>query len=256
MPMGPGHDGWQGGGLSMRRFCRIAKTFAVLYFLSAPLSAQDLIPDRSPTFFSVFASSPANSPQEPAGIPAAKAQPLRVIPRVPPVRYAPMSGRDKWNYYLKTTYGPASIISSSFTAGLKQTRPSVPEWGGGMEGYAKRFGSSFGQKAIDRSIRIGLNGLLREDPRYIPSYMSGALDRTYYAVRQTFVAHKDSGGTRIAFSRFAGDFGSAYISRQWHPDSYRTAHDYIVSGFISLGTDVAQNGLYEFMPALRKMLRH
>jgi hypothetical protein len=252
----PGLDGWRSGRLLMTRLGGMAKTFSFLFFLSVPLSAQDHISNNSAKFFSVFVPLAANPSQEQPGIPAAEAQPPKVLSRTSPVRYAPMSGRDKWNYYLKITYGPTPIGFSIFGAGLKQARPSVPEWGGGMEGYAKRFGSSFGQRVINRSIRLGLNGLLREDPRYIPSDRSGALHRTLHAVRQTLVAHKDSGGTRIAFSRFAGDFGSACISRQWHPDSYRTARNCVVSGFTSLGIDTMRNVFDEFFPDIRKIFRH
>lgn len=123
-----------------------------------------------------------------------------------------------------------------------------------MEGYGKRFASSFGQKAVNRSIRIGLNGVLHEDPRYFTSGRSGIWGRTLYAVSQTFVAHKDSGGTRIAYSRFAGDFGAAYVSRQWHPDSYHTTGDYLTSGITSVGIDAAKNVFSEFWPDVKRIL--
>jgi hypothetical protein len=167
-----------------------------------------------------------------------------------------MTGSEKWHYYLRSTYGPKPFAYSIAGAGIKQAEGSVPEWGGGMEGYGKRFASSFGQKAINRSVRIGLQGLLREDPRYFASGRSDIWSRTMYAVSEAFWVRRDSGGTRPAYTRWIGDFSAAYVSRQWHPDSYHTTGEYLTSGFTSIGIDAAKNIWNEFWPDIRRLLRH
>ncbi len=177
-----------------------------------------------------------------------------ILPNTAATLRPAMSGRDKWIYYLKSTYGPASVGISIFISGMMQAQSSVPEWGGGMEGYGKRFGSAFSQRAINRSIRIGLNGILHEEPRYLASDRSGVWRRTFYAVGQTVLVPKDAGGMRIAFSRFAGNWGAACISRQWYPDAYQTPADCVASGFRSLGLDAAKNVFCEFWPTLKKMV--
>jgi len=169
------------------------------------------------------------------------------IPRVS------MTGSEKFHYYLQSTYGPRSFAYTALSSGIKQAQGSPTEWGGGLEGYGKRYASSFGQKAINRSIRIGLQSLLHEDPRYQPSGHSGFWNRTLSATGQAFFVYKDQGGTRIGYTRFAGNFGAAFISRQWHPDSYRTTGDCLISGFTSIGIDAAKNVFSEFWPDIRKM---
>lgn len=222
---------WILGEVLMHGLGGVAKTLTFLCFLSTPLVAQDI-----------------NS--------ACNGQSSVTSPSVSAVQHVPMSGREKWDYYLKSSYGVRSIFSSIVGAGIKQAQGTVPEWGGGMEGYGKRFGSSFAQKAINRSIRISLNGLLHEDPRYFASNRSGIWSRSLYAIGQVFLVHKDAGGTRIAYSRFAGNFGAAYISRQWHPDSYHTTGDYLGSGFRSLGVDAAKNIFSEFWPDIKRLIHH
>jgi hypothetical protein len=138
-------------------------------------------------------------------------------------------------------------------AGINQARDAVPEWGQGMAGYGKRFASSFAQKAVDRSIRLGMGALLHEDPRYFASNKSGILKRTLYAAGQTFVAHKDSGETRFAYSRFVGVFSAAYISRQWYPDAYHETGHYLSATAVSLGINIGKTVFFEFWPDVKRM---
>lgn len=220
------------------------------------LSSQGIAADAGraePQPFSVFPSSQAGSSNQLQNPPGN--QPPGGLPRVTPLQRTPRTGKEKAIYYLKTTYGPASLAYTAFGAGIKQANGSVYEWGGGMEGYGRRYASSFGQKAISRSIRHGLGGLLHEDPRFLPSSRSGVWKRTIDATKQVFFAHKDGGGQRIAYSRFAGNFGAAYISRQWRPERYRDATDVLSVGFASLGIDVAKTVFSEFWPDIKKRLR-
>ncbi len=167
----------------------------------------------------------------------------------------PLTNREKFKYFLNYTYGPESVLFLSAATGINQARDSVPEWGQGMEGYGKRFVSAYGRRSLRYSIQMSLGIMLHEDPRYFPSQKTGIWKRVVYAGSQAFVAHKDDGGTRPGYSRFIGAFGSAYISRQWHPESYQTAQDYLTSGAASIGFDVARNIFREFWGDLKKKLR-
>jgi hypothetical protein len=246
----------------MQRITEVFATLIVLCFLSSQTKAEDSNAGQSDCYweFAAFPSSPAGSNQTTSNPSSSTnrqtSQTPGSLPRVSTVQPAPLTGSEKWHYYLRSTYGPKSFGYTIAGAGIKQAQGSVPEWGGGMEGYGKRFASSFGQKVVNRSIRIGLKGLLHEDPRYFASGRSGIWSRTLYAVGQTFVSHKDAGGARFAYSRFAGSFGAAYVSRQWYPDSYHTTSDYLTSGFESVGIDAAKNVFSEFWPDIRRLLHH
>jgi hypothetical protein len=125
-----------------------------------------------------------------------------------------------------------------------------------MEGYGKRCGSSFAQKAVKNSIHSGLMEMLHEDPRYFTSNRSGIWKRTEYAIGQTFISHKDTGGTRLAYSRWISGFTASYVAHQWYPHTYHSTGDYLVGGGISFGLDVAKNVWNEFWPDVRRILRH
>jgi hypothetical protein len=175
--------------------------------------------------------------------------------RNPAAERPPMSGREKFQYYRSHTYGPKAGILLMATAAIYQARDSVPQWGQGLEGYGKRFASLYGWRSVKYSIQMGIGALLHEDPRYLPSKRSGIWQRALYATSRTFVSQKDNGGIRIGYSRFIGAFGSSYISRQWHPESYRTPREYFYTGALSIGFDAAGNVLREFWPDLKKRLR-
>jgi hypothetical protein len=163
----------------------------------------------------------------------------------------PMTGREKFYFYLGNTYGPLSFISSGASAAFSQAFDSIPEWGQGMEGYGKRFGSSFGQKAIKQTITAGFGYILHEDPRYYKSENSGGWQRLLHAVGQSFLSHKDSGGIRPGYSYFLGLTSAVVISRQWHPASESKMEDYFIDGAITFGAYIAKNIYREFLQAVK-----
>lgn len=168
---------------------------------------------------------------------------------------AALTLKEKWDYLFRSTYDPQSIFFSLAGAGIKQARDSIPEWGQGMEGYGKRLGSSFSHKIIKRNICFGVGSLLHEDPRYFYSDESGIWRRTLYAMSRTFVSNKDGGGLRPGYTKFIATFGGAYISRQWQPERKQTMSEYLISGSISIGIDMAKNIVNEFWPDIRNVLR-
>jgi hypothetical protein len=158
----------------------------------------------------------------------------------------PMTNKEKFDFYLKSTFDPQSFFSSAASAGIRQAMDSVPEWGQGMEGYGKRFGSSFGQKVIHKTVVFGFGAILREDPRYYKSEDSRAWRRLIHAVGQSFIAHKDSGGIRPAYSSFIGTTAGVCISRQWYPQRKQTASEYFKDGAITFSAGIAKNIISEF----------
>ena len=162
----------------------------------------------------------------------------------------PLTNTEKFHLYLKQTYGPLAFAYSVAAAGVSQATDDVPEWGQGMEGYGKRLALRVGSRSLKSSIHSGLRILLHEDARYFTSNRSGFWTRSLFAAGQTFVAHKDSGGIRPDYSRFAGIVGATYISRKWRPQADQKFSQYVYSSAIWLGIDAAKNVVAEFWPDL------
>ncbi len=240
----------------MQRIGGVSVALTFLLALSGAATAATNADDNNQAVkqFSLNATDPGNPGPLPTQS-ASQNQTPQSIPRAT-VQPAPMTAHEKFRYYLRTTYGPASFGYTFAGSWINQARDNVPEWGQGMDGYAHRFGSSFGQKMIKNTIRLGLVDMMHEDPRYFASNRSGVWNRTKYAIGQTFVSHKDSGGTRFAYSRLIAGFSASYLAHQWYPDNYHTTGDYLSGGAISFGLDVAKNVWSEFWPDVRRMVHH
>jgi hypothetical protein len=223
-----------------------------LSFIAGPVKAQAILSsenDRTP--FLIRENSNQNSSTLSASLNAE----MRSENQIPgDSRTIPLTTEEKLGSLLASFYDVSSVLSSVAGAGIEQARDSVPEWGQGMEGYGKRFASSYGRKAIRRSIQIGIGILMHEDPRYFPSKSSGIWQRSLYAVGRTFVSNKDGGGIRPGYSKFIGRFSGTYISRQWYPEREQTLSKYLSSFAISIGVDAGRNVFNEFWPDLKRLI--
>ncbi len=195
-----------------------------------------------------------DQPAAPGHLPRARTAPT--LPASATSHYTPLTGSEKWHYYLRSTYGPVAVGKSAVWSAVNQAQDSNPEWGQGMEGYGKRLASKYGQHTIKRSVAQGLGALLQEDPRYFASTNTGFMPRTGHALAWTFITRKDDGGNKFADARIVGTFTGALISRAWHPEGERNVRSGLESGAISLAIDAGWNVFKEFWPDVRRRLHH
>jgi len=82
------------------------------------------------------------------------------------------------------------------------------------EGFAKRAGSSYGQRAVKGVVEFSVATVwTHEDLRYRPSDLHGAWPRTRYAVFRTFwVPRDDSRRNTFAAGRVSGAFVAGQVA--------------------------------------------
>jgi hypothetical protein len=166
--------------------------------------------------------------------------------------FKPMTQSERFQHYVKNTFSVEAILRSAAGAGISQANDTPHEWGQGAEGYARRFGNSFGQEIMRGTITYGASDLLHEDNRYIPSGESGAGARVKYAIASTFPARKDNGSRRFSYSRIGGILAVAFISREWQPPSENKPRNAAASFGTTLGTEIGFNIAREFLPKVFK----
>jgi hypothetical protein len=166
----------------------------------------------------------------------------------------PMTGTDRAYYYLNNTFGISALVSSAASPGIRQARNSIPEWGGGIDGYSAYYASTMGRRMVGNSIHQGLSALSGSDPRYYESGRSGFWTRSLYAAGQTLLAHTRSGRARFSYERALGTFGGVLISRNWYPEHRQTVEEYISWTAISFGIDATRNVVREFWPDIKNRL--
>ena len=153
------------------------------------------------------------------------------------------------NDYRRSLYGKETVGRSAASAGINQLRNTPHEWGGGVGGFAKRFGSAMGEHAVKATIELGVGALHHEDLHYHRSNLHGTLPRMKYAVVHTFIVPKTNRpGKTVALGRISGSMGAGIISRAWQPASTAGLASGLASGGVSLGATVGLNMAREFWP--------
>ena len=134
-------------------------------------------------------------------------------------------------------------------AGWDQLRNYPDEWGQGWDAFGVRMASGFGQHWAKEEIEFGVWAVDHEDPRHRRSGLHGVWPRTRWAVIHTLVARRDDGSSIPAYSRFIGDYGAGFISREWFPTRFHNFQAGFDAGSASLGLDIGMNVLREFAPS-------
>lgn len=159
--------------------------------------------------------------------------------------------RDKFDYRVVQSFGFRGFFGAGFGAAISQAEGRPKEWGGGVSGYADRYGSAYATNFSRQAMNFGLESALHEDPRYFPSEEKSFKARVMSVLVQTVTTRTDSGTKQIAYARITSAFAAGELSNAWQPGSTRSVGDGLIRGSIMLGGDAGYNFLQEFVPFLR-----
>ncbi len=160
----------------------------------------------------------------------------------------PLTLKEKYRIAVNRTIDPVEFVRIAFGAAIDQARNYPEEWGQGWDAFGVRMASGFGQQLVREQIQFGVWAIDHEDPRHRRSGLHGVWPRAKYAVVHTFVARRDDGGNMPAYSRFIGDYGAGFVSREWYPTRFHHVQQGLDAGTVSLGLDVGMNVAREFIP--------
>ena len=79
----------------------------------------------------------------------------------------PLLAKQKFQLGIRSVFDPVAFLSVGAVAGVQQSRNVFPAYGGGVEGYWKRYGANFANHAI--GIWLGkavYPSIFHQDPRY------------------------------------------------------------------------------------------
>jgi hypothetical protein len=143
----------------------------------------------------------------------------------------------------------APLAKTALSALFNEVRNSPHEWGRGADGFAKRAGSAFGQRAVKATVELAASGWTHEDLHYHRSGQGRFWPRVKHAMVSTFWVRRDNGiGNTLAAGRISGAFAAGQVSRTWMPDRVATFGSGMQSFGASLGLDVGTNLFLEFWP--------
>jgi hypothetical protein len=170
--------------------------------------------------------------------------------------YHPITAKQKLTIALKDSFDyPLYFVGAAY-AGLYQLDDSHPQFGQGVKGYAKRFGTSYCDQVTGNMLTEGFMPILfKEDPRYFRIGSGGGTKwhRTGYALTRIFVTRTDAGGKSFNFAEIIGNGMAAGIGLAYYSDD-RDFPDYLQNWGTELATDAISQVLKEFWPDIKKKL--
>jgi hypothetical protein len=190
----------------------------------------------------------------PDAIPQAKAEDAVSVNE--PFAYTPLSAHCKFKIFLMSTYSPYTFLSAGFQATLDQAQGQWPHYGGGMQGWGKRFGATLADTESRRFIQtFALSAILHQDPRYFPSYKRMIISRAWYAATRVVITRKDSGDNTFNTSEFLGTLFASALQNSYYPRHDRNLAETMNRFSGALSSDAIGNLLREFTPDMKRLFR-
>ena len=154
-----------------------------------------------------------------------------------------------WRDFKRKLIWKGPLAKTVLSAGFNEIRNSPHEWGRGWEGFAKRAGNSFGQRAIKASVELGVSEWTHEDLHYHRLGEGGFIRRVGHAAASTFWVRRDNGtGSTFAVGRVSGAFAAGQISRTWMPARVADFGAGMQTFGSAMALDVGFNVFREFWP--------
>jgi hypothetical protein len=177
------------------------------------------------------------------------------VPKDIPLK--PLTGRQRFKLYVAQSFTtPGIYVKSTIFSLGDQITNSPPEWGGGIGGYGRRFGSRYGQSLIQNTFSSTGNALLGYEPRYDRCRCVGFWPRTRHAFMRNFVTYnRTERQFRPQFALYAGALGSGAISSLWFPSKPNAWVEGYQAMIMQAGWGLATNWVGEFAPDIVRILK-
>jgi hypothetical protein len=161
----------------------------------------------------------------------------------------PLSPRQKFSLAWKSTTDPVTFAAVGVIAGLDQAADRWGGYGQGAQGYAKRFGASYGDVFLGTFIGSAiLPTVLKQDPRYFYKGKGSKGSRILYALANSVICKGDNGQWQPNYSSIAGNLAAGGISNLYYPARARNGIGTVVTtAVIRLGETAVANIFQEFI---------
>jgi hypothetical protein len=170
--------------------------------------------------------------------------------------YTPLSAHCKFRLFLTTTYSPYTFASAGFQATEAQATGQWPHYGGGMQGWGKRFGATLANTESRRFIQgFALSTIFHQDPRYFPALKRTLFSRAWYAATRVVITKNDRGDSTFNSSEFLGALLTSALQNSYYPRHDRTLGDTMNRFGGALSSDAIGDLLREFTPDMKRLFR-
>ena len=161
---------------------------------------------------------------------------------------APLTPKQKYHLAARLNIDPAYIVTAAAVAGVQQARNEFSGYGQGAQGYAKRFGATFGDFTMSNLLgNAVLPSLFKQDPRYFYKGTGTTKSRVLYALANAVICKGDNGNWQANYSGILGSLAAGGISNLYYPASDRGAALTFENTAIGIGGTAILNLMKEFV---------
>ena len=160
----------------------------------------------------------------------------------------PMQTKQKFKLSIRSIVDPVSLLIVAGIAGAEQYHNIFPAYGGGIEGYGKRYGAALANHASSTLLcRAVYPSIFRQDPRYFYKGKGSVGSRSLYAMSAAVMTRSDDGRWMLNYSNVLGNFSAGAISTLYYPEENRGASLVFLNGLVDTGADAVENLIREFL---------
>jgi hypothetical protein len=170
--------------------------------------------------------------------------------------YQPITGGQRFDWFMRSTVGGESLAAGLFSAGLGTAINRPTEYGPHWDGFGKRYAMRLTGISTGNAIEAGLGSLWGEDPRYFPATGQPIKGRLKNVVLMTFAARQADGSLDPAYARYIGTVGNNFLSNSWRADSESGVGDACLRIALGFAGKMGGNAFAEFWPTARKHIFH
>jgi hypothetical protein len=161
---------------------------------------------------------------------------------------APLNSKQKFELAWKSVIDPMTFVFAGAAAGFEQSQDAFSGYGQGAQGYAKRFGASYGDTVVGTFIGSALlPSILKQDPRYFYKGVGSTHSRLFYALANAVICKGDNKKWQPNYSSIGGSLAAGGISNLYYPAEERGAANTIENALIAIGGSAAANVFQEFI---------
>lgn len=160
----------------------------------------------------------------------------------------PILAKQKYRLAARTLIDPVTFMTTAGLAGAEQYKNVFPSFGGGFEGYAKRYGAAYASHgSAEIFTRAVYPSLFHTDPRYFIMGTGSTRARAIHAISSTWITRADDGTKRINFPQILGGLSAAALSNAYFPEKERGINLVLINGLGDLGGNMVDNLIREFL---------
>lgn len=171
--------------------------------------------------------------------------------------FGTLSAKTKFKLSVKTMTDPITISFLGVIALVGQAHNSDPSYGQGLQGYSKRYATTFADTGIGTVMTTSVfPTLLHQDPRYFQLGTGTKWHRMKYSVSRIFVTRSDNGAAQFNYSEIFGTAIAAGISNTYHPEYQRTFGNTMNVWGTEILLNTICNVAKEFWPDIRRAIHN